>query len=268
MFGIIPRPLWEKLSPARRPQPHPPRGALPPGVRRRARGGASWWTTESATSGTRSRPESMPSTVRAAAWRPPSQSRGMPGRHHGRRPRPSPLRPRRGTTRRGPDRGARAHLPQRDLPPAAPQLAVGTWPEREGRGQLPGRDFALLEHAGRLHLIEGEGELFPDLELIVSEGHTVAQQLPRFHGGGRTSRTAVTSFRPARTCACRGSWRTTSIRSPQSRRRRCSSPRRSRMMACCSSSTIPMSPPAAFTRRTVIPRSAKQWRYDGATHLK
>jgi glyoxylase-like metal-dependent hydrolase (beta-lactamase superfamily II) len=41
-----------------------------------------------------------------------------------------------------------------------------------------------LEHSGRLHLVDGELELYPDLELIVSEGHTVAQQLPRFHGDG------------------------------------------------------------------------------------
>jgi glyoxylase-like metal-dependent hydrolase (beta-lactamase superfamily II) len=40
----------------------------------------------------------------------------------------------------------------------------------------------LLQRSNRLHLIDGEGELFPDIELIVSEGHTVAQQLPRIHG--------------------------------------------------------------------------------------
>ncbi|HET9599516.1 MAG TPA: MBL fold metallo-hydrolase [Anaeromyxobacteraceae bacterium] len=55
--------------------------------------------------------------------------------------------------------------------------------ERDARAFLP-ESFALLEHSGRLHLVEGEGELVPDLELIVSEGHTVGQQLPRFHGDG------------------------------------------------------------------------------------
>jgi len=42
----------------------------------------------------------------------------------------------------------------------------------------------LLAHSSQLHLVDGERELFPDLQLIVSEGHTTAQQLPRFHGDG------------------------------------------------------------------------------------
>ncbi|MEM6731784.1 MAG: MBL fold metallo-hydrolase [Myxococcota bacterium] len=37
--------------------------------------------------------------------------------------------------------------------------------------------------AGRLHLLDGPTELFPGLELIVSEGHTVGQQLPLLDGG-------------------------------------------------------------------------------------
>jgi glyoxylase-like metal-dependent hydrolase (beta-lactamase superfamily II) len=45
-------------------------------------------------------------------------------------------------------------------------------------------EFEILEHSGRLHLVEGEVELFPELQLIVSEGHTAAQQLPRFLGEG------------------------------------------------------------------------------------
>jgi glyoxylase-like metal-dependent hydrolase (beta-lactamase superfamily II) len=45
-------------------------------------------------------------------------------------------------------------------------------------------DFELLGHSDQLHLVEGEAELFPDVELIVSEGHAVAMQLPRFHGDG------------------------------------------------------------------------------------
>jgi glyoxylase-like metal-dependent hydrolase (beta-lactamase superfamily II) len=56
--------------------------------------------------------------------------------------------------------------------------------EKDAAGYLQ-EDFALLEHSGRLHLVEGQAELFPDVELIVAEGPTVAQQLPRFHGGGR-----------------------------------------------------------------------------------
>jgi len=46
------------------------------------------------------------------------------------------------------------------------------------------KTFETLQKAGRLHLLDGGTELFPDVELIVSEGHTVALQLPRIHGGG------------------------------------------------------------------------------------
>lgn len=55
--------------------------------------------------------------------------------------------------------------------------------EKEARMFLA-PDFELLQHSNLLHLVEGEAQLFPDVELIVSEGHTVAQQLPRFHGDG------------------------------------------------------------------------------------
>jgi glyoxylase-like metal-dependent hydrolase (beta-lactamase superfamily II) len=55
-------------------------------------------------------------------------------------------------------------------------------PSEKDQGSFLAEDFALLEHSGRLHLVEGELGLYPDLEIIVSEGHTVAQQLPRFHG--------------------------------------------------------------------------------------
>ncbi len=45
-------------------------------------------------------------------------------------------------------------------------------------------DFEPLQHSNRLHLVEGETQLFPDVELIVAEGHTPGQQLPRFSGDG------------------------------------------------------------------------------------
>jgi glyoxylase-like metal-dependent hydrolase (beta-lactamase superfamily II) len=54
-------------------------------------------------------------------------------------------------------------------------------PEKDAPSFLSS-DFELLQRSNLLHLVEGEAQLFPDLELIVSEGHTVAQQLPRFHG--------------------------------------------------------------------------------------
>lgn len=56
-------------------------------------------------------------------------------------------------------------------------------PTEKDRGSYRRDDFELLVHCGRLHLVEGPCELFPDLELIVSDSHTVGQQLPRFHAG-------------------------------------------------------------------------------------
>lgn len=55
--------------------------------------------------------------------------------------------------------------------------------EKDGTSFDPA-DFELLARSDRLHLVEGEAELLPDLELVVAEGHTTAQQLPRFHGDG------------------------------------------------------------------------------------
>jgi glyoxylase-like metal-dependent hydrolase (beta-lactamase superfamily II) len=55
--------------------------------------------------------------------------------------------------------------------------------ERDARSFLAD-DFELLAHSSQLHLVEGEAQLLPDVELIVSEGHTPGQQLPRFHGDG------------------------------------------------------------------------------------
>jgi len=52
------------------------------------------------------------------------------------------------------------------------------------RGSFRGEDLELLAHSSQLHLVDGDEPLFPDVELIVSEGHTPGQQLPRFRGGG------------------------------------------------------------------------------------
>lgn len=89
-----------------------------------------------------------------------------------------------GTTRRGPGGELRLAFPN-----ATHHLQRRNWawahgPSDKDAGSYLPEDFATLEHSGRLHLIDGECELFPDLEIIVSDGHTVAQQLPRFHGGG------------------------------------------------------------------------------------
>lgn len=89
-----------------------------------------------------------------------------------------------GTVRRG--AGGR---PELAFPRATHHLQRRNWQwahapsERDRRSYFPG-DFEILRHSNRLHLLEGETELFPDLELVVSEGHTVGQQLPRIRGDG------------------------------------------------------------------------------------
>jgi glyoxylase-like metal-dependent hydrolase (beta-lactamase superfamily II) len=57
-------------------------------------------------------------------------------------------------------------------------------PGERDRGSFRAEDFDLLAHAAQLHLVEGDASPFPDVELIVSGGHTPGQQLPRFHGDG------------------------------------------------------------------------------------
>ena len=89
-----------------------------------------------------------------------------------------------GTVRRGP--AGRLELA---FPRATYHLQRRNWQwahapsDRDRQSHVP-EDFELLKHSNRLHLLEGEAELFPDLELVVSEGHTVAQQLPRVRGDG------------------------------------------------------------------------------------
>ena len=58
---------------------------------------------------------------------------------------------------------------------------------REGRAARSApRTSTLLEQSGRLHLLEGPTELYPGIELFVSEGHTVGLQLVRVTDGDRS----------------------------------------------------------------------------------
>lgn len=59
-------------------------------------------------------------------------------------------------------------------------------PSEKDRGSFRPEDFAALEKSGRLHLLEGNTELFDGVHLFVSEGHTVGLQLPRIERGGKT----------------------------------------------------------------------------------
>jgi len=54
------------------------------------------------------------------------------------------------------------------------------------RGSFRPDDFALLEKSGQLHLLEGGTELYPGVNLFVSEGHTVGLQLVKLEAGEQT----------------------------------------------------------------------------------
>lgn len=54
------------------------------------------------------------------------------------------------------------------------------------RGSFRPEDFAPLEKSGQLHLLEGGTELYPGVNLFVSEGHTVGLQLVRLEAGDQT----------------------------------------------------------------------------------
>jgi glyoxylase-like metal-dependent hydrolase (beta-lactamase superfamily II) len=56
-------------------------------------------------------------------------------------------------------------------------------PSDKDAGSFRAENFALLEKSGRLHLMEGQTELYPGVEVFVSEGHTVGLQLVRLSDG-------------------------------------------------------------------------------------
>lgn len=89
-----------------------------------------------------------------------------------------------GTTRRGRDGKLELSFPR-----ATHHVQRRAWqwahaPSEKDRGSFVPEDFEPLRHSNLLHLVEGEVALFPDVELIVSEGHTAGHQLPRFLGDG------------------------------------------------------------------------------------
>ena len=65
-----------------------------------------------------------------------------------------------------------------------------TWamdPNPKERGSFLKRNFAPIEDAGQLETVDGAGELFPGVEVMVAEGHTEAQQLVKISGDTETS---------------------------------------------------------------------------------
>jgi glyoxylase-like metal-dependent hydrolase (beta-lactamase superfamily II) len=59
-------------------------------------------------------------------------------------------------------------------------------PTEKDRGSFMRDDFVPLMNHGVLELVDGEGELFPGIDLLVTNGHTTAQQLPRITDGTTT----------------------------------------------------------------------------------
>lgn len=59
-------------------------------------------------------------------------------------------------------------------------------PTEKDRGSFMPDDFMPLRNAGVLELIDGPGELFPGISLEVVNGHTAAQQLPKISDGRTT----------------------------------------------------------------------------------
>jgi glyoxylase-like metal-dependent hydrolase (beta-lactamase superfamily II) len=58
-------------------------------------------------------------------------------------------------------------------------------PNDRDRGSYLAENFAALEGSGRLDLLDGPGELFPGFHVFLSEGHTPGLQLVRLEGDGR-----------------------------------------------------------------------------------
>jgi glyoxylase-like metal-dependent hydrolase (beta-lactamase superfamily II) len=59
-------------------------------------------------------------------------------------------------------------------------------PTEKDRGSFMRDDFVPLMNHGILELVDGEGELFPGIDLLVTNGHTTAQQLPKITDGTTT----------------------------------------------------------------------------------
>lgn len=69
------------------------------------------------------------------------------------------------------------------------QRSHWTWannPNARERASFLEDNLAPLEASGRLRLLDGEGEIFPGIEVIVVNGHTEGQQLVKVSGGDRT----------------------------------------------------------------------------------
>lgn len=63
---------------------------------------------------------------------------------------------------------------------------IATHPTEKDRGSFMPDDFLPLQRHGVLEFLDGEVELFPNIELLIMNGHTTAQQLPKISDGKTT----------------------------------------------------------------------------------
>lgn len=59
-------------------------------------------------------------------------------------------------------------------------------PTEKDRGSFMADDFMPLKERGMLELVDGEYEIFPNISLMLMNGHTAAQQLPKISDGRTT----------------------------------------------------------------------------------
>jgi glyoxylase-like metal-dependent hydrolase (beta-lactamase superfamily II) len=59
-------------------------------------------------------------------------------------------------------------------------------PTEKDRGSFMPDDFLPLHEHGVLNFVDGNEELFPNISFVITQGHTVAQQLPKISDGSRT----------------------------------------------------------------------------------
>ncbi len=59
-------------------------------------------------------------------------------------------------------------------------------PTEKDRGSFMPDDYMLLKAHGVLEFTDGEGEIFPGISVVVTNGHTASQQLPKISDGKQT----------------------------------------------------------------------------------
>jgi len=90
-----------------------------------------------------------------------------------------------GTTRRTPEGALELTFPRADFHVQRRNWEWALRPsDRDSRSYLA-ENFLPLERSDRLHLLDGEGQLVPGVDLVLAEGHTPGLQLIRVSDGSR-----------------------------------------------------------------------------------